>query len=205
MMRKRSYKAFTFVEMLIVMGILIILMVIGIAAGRFTINRANRVAHQNAADQVYQTLQAYYTENRQFPEKNTLDKMLSGTGGGSQDDGVLFEYTEGDFKGGAPATYYYFVQEEAAGVRQAVLVCVTLGGYEDELKRGIYCAGNGFNDDDVKVGSADAGSLSHDFIEEETYESATNDYYDLILKAEGADWNGNGWGKEASGGAGEGT
>ncbi|NLB12299.1 hypothetical protein GX830_02930, partial [Candidatus Dojkabacteria bacterium] len=62
MMTRKSYKAFTFVEMLIVMGILIILMVIGIAAGRYAINRANRVAHQNAADQLYQTLQAYYTE-----------------------------------------------------------------------------------------------------------------------------------------------
>jgi len=100
-MTRKSYKAFTFVEMLIVMGILIILMVIGIAAGRYAINRANRVAHQNAADQIYQTLQAYYTENRQFPEAELLEDMLS-------EGGTLYEYTEGDFNGGAPATYHYF-------------------------------------------------------------------------------------------------
>ena len=196
MMRKRSYKAFTFVEMLIVMGILIILMVIGIAAGRYAINRANRVAHQNAADQIYQTLQAYYTEHRQFPEKEDLDVMLSGTG--SDDDGALFEYTEGDFKGGAPATYHYFVQEEGTGIRQAVLVCVTLGGYGDELKRGIYCSGNGFNDDTVKVGTLTAGSLSHDFFDDKTYENLSDsDYYTEIAELPGADWDGDGWGSGA--------
>ena len=48
-----KYKGFTLVEMLIVMGIIIILMVVGITAGRFAINRANDAAHRNAADQIY--------------------------------------------------------------------------------------------------------------------------------------------------------
>ena len=63
----KKYSGFTLVEMLIVMGIIIILTVVGITAGRFAINRANDVAHRNAADQVYTSLQAYYTDNRRYP------------------------------------------------------------------------------------------------------------------------------------------
>ena len=188
MMTRKSYKAFTFVEMLIVMGILIILMVIGIAAGRYAINRANRVAHQNAADQLYQTLQAYYTENRQFPEAELLEDMLS-------EGGTLYEYTEGDFNGGAPATYHYFAQEGT--VRQAVLVCVTLGGHDDELKRGIYCTGNGFGTADVVIGGTGvtAENLTQDFFDEDTFASG-EDYYDTIIGLTGSDWWGKSWEEE---------
>ena len=190
MMTRKSYKAFTFVEMLIVMGILIILMVIGIAAGRYAINRANRVAHQNAADQLYQTLQAYYTEHRQFPEKDSIQNMLTGSGD-EESDGALYPYTEGDLKGGSPATYTYFTQGGLGGVRQAVLVCVTLGGYDDELGRGIYCTGNGFQDDKVVIGTMNAQGFSTDFVD------VDNEYYDAIKDDEQtSDWNGNGWGKD---------
>lgn len=197
MMTRKSYKAFTFVEMLIVMGILIILMVIGITAGRYAINRANRVAHQNAADQIYQTLQAYYTENRQFPELDLLENMLS-------EEGALFEYSEGDFKGGAPATYHYFAQTGV--IRQAVLVCVTLGGYDDELERGIYCTGNGFGSADVEIGSetVTAAGLTHDFFEEGTFEGeGVTNYYTVIKGLEGSDWDGNAWTTNTGGGGGE--
>ncbi|NLZ24414.1 prepilin-type N-terminal cleavage/methylation domain-containing protein, partial [Candidatus Dojkabacteria bacterium] len=36
----RKYSGFTLIEMLIVMGIIIILMIVGITAARFAINRA---------------------------------------------------------------------------------------------------------------------------------------------------------------------
>ena len=66
-MNKKSYDGFTLIEMLIVMGILIILMVVGVTGGRFAINRANDVAHQNAVKQINEALQAYYTDNRSYP------------------------------------------------------------------------------------------------------------------------------------------
>lgn len=185
-MRVRNYKAFTFVEMLIVMGILIILMVIGIAAGRYAINRANRVAHQNAADQIYQTLQAYYTENRQFPPVEPLNDMLS-------EGGTLFEYTEGDFNGGSPATYHYFAQEEGAVIRQAVLVCLTLGGFNDELERGVYCSGNGFGSSEVQIsGEVTAESLVQSFFDGDTYSTDPN-FYTIISQMEGSNWYGTSW------------
>lgn len=190
-MTRKSYKAFTFVEMLIVMGILIILMVIGIAAGRYAINRANRVAHQNAADQIYQTLQAFYTENRQFPEPALLEDMLS-------EGGALYEYTEGDFNGGAPATYHYFVQHGT--VRQAVLVCVTLGGHGDQLGRGIYCTGNGFGSADVIIGepgsTVTAENLTQDFFDADTFGEGMTNYYNTIIGLTGSDWWGKSWEEE---------
>ena len=66
-MKRATYKAFTLIEMLIVMGILVILMVVGVAAGRFAIDRANQIAHQNGATQLYQALQSHFTDYGRFP------------------------------------------------------------------------------------------------------------------------------------------
>jgi type II secretory pathway pseudopilin PulG len=189
-MKERFYQAFTLVEMLIVMGILIILMVIGVSAGRYAINRANRVAHQNAADQIYQALQAYYTENRQFPEVATVDTMMA-------EDGALHEFMEGEFNGGNPATYHYFVGTGESTLRQSVLVCVTLGGIEDELERGVYCSGNGFRDEELPIGTENASILTQSFFDSETFAGEDTNYYTTITALPGADWNGNDWGVEA--------
>ena len=140
---KRKYSAFTLVEMLIVMGILIILMAVGITAGRFAINRANDVAHQNAADQIYTAMQAYYTDNREFPNPGVPapDGIQGGFGGAMAVGGVLAEYMgDGEFTGGTDATFYYWVDE----LNQSILVCVSKGGIEDETFRGFYCTGNAF-------------------------------------------------------------
>ena len=143
-MKNRKYSAFTLVEMLIVMGILIILMAVGITAGRFAINRANDVAHQNAADKLYVAMQAYYTDNREFPELDSFSEALA-------QDGALNKYmSDGEFTGGTDATFYYW-RSNAGGAGsvaagQAMLVCVSRGGINDETGRGFYCTGNGFGD-----------------------------------------------------------
>ena len=155
-MRKNLYEAFTLVEMLIVMGILIILMAVGITAGRFAINRANTVAHQNAADQIYTALQAYYTDHREFPNATTAytPKSLIGT---STTKGPLFDYLDqGSFNGGSDATYMYFV----GNLNQSVLVCVSLGGESDAKHQGFYCTGNGFNDAQLTVGAGTGASIT---------------------------------------------
>lgn len=179
-MRKNFYEAFTLVEMLIVMGILIILMAIGITAGRFAINRANDVAHQNAVDQIYQGLQAYYTDERAFPEQTTPDLLLST---------VLVDYLdEGAFKGGTEATFFYIAQENT---EQAVLVCVSLRGtFTDNNGRndgGYYCNGNAFG-------------LSEDFpitITEKTFKNGDPDFTTFIaltpITTYSADWDGSAW------------
>lgn len=136
-MLNRSYKGFTLVEMLVVMGILIILMTMGIAAGRFAIQRANRIQHQNAADQLYQGLQAYYADTRNFPDLQSFSSFSAALGTG----GVLEEYIDTKaFDGGGDATFYY--DTDADG--QSVLVCVTYGGIDDVQGLGGYCQGNGF-------------------------------------------------------------
>ncbi|HVX92741.1 MAG TPA: type II secretion system protein [Candidatus Dojkabacteria bacterium] len=133
----KKYSAFTLVEMLVVMGILVILMTMGIAAGRFAIQRANQVQHQNAVDQLYQGLQSYYADNRIYPDQATFVdwKTAMGTGG------ALAKYMDNkSFDGGSDATYFYAV--DATG--QSVLVCTTYGGFNDTNKLGGYCNGNGF-------------------------------------------------------------
>jgi type II secretory pathway pseudopilin PulG len=159
---RKTYKAFTLVEMLIVMGIIIILMAVGIASGRFAIRRANKIEHQNAAEQIYQALQAYYSDYREYPDKGpandeTPQTLITGTT--SEDDDSLAEYID-DFDGGSEASYAYHVDTSG----QEVLICVTYGGEADTNELGIYCTGNAIggslisgapSEKDIDYGSAD--------------------------------------------------
>lgn len=160
---RKNFKAFTLVEMLIVMGIIIILMAVGIASGRYAIRRANAIEHQNAAEQIYQALQSYYADNRQYPDvpgTTPVETLITTT---------LDEYID-DFDGGSQATYYYDVD----GTNQVVLVCVTMGGLLDESELGAYCTGNGIN--------AEAGTLDVDVTQKELAYDATagTEYSDVI-------------------------
>lgn len=134
----RKYSGFTLVEMLIVMGIIIILMAVGITAGRFAINRANDVAHADAADKLFVAVQSYMTDEREYPVLTDLEADLLAPAGQTA-GGQLSPYlTKGEFEGGTDATYYYWTDTKSA------LVCVSKGGPSDEDARGFYCSGNGF-------------------------------------------------------------
>ena len=134
----RKYSGFTLVEMLIVMGIIIILMAVGIAAGRFAIQRANDTEHQNGADQFFIAAQSYLTDEREYPELTEFAGSLEGT---VEPD--LSDYLSlGEFRGGTDTTYYYWTNN----AKDAAVVCVALGGIADEDSRGYYCTGNAFGD-----------------------------------------------------------
>lgn len=188
-MRKTLYEAFTLVEMLIVMGILIILMAVGITAGRFAINRANDVAHQNAADQIYTALQAYYTDHRSFPNGTTA--YTPSTLIGTSEAAPLWEYLDqGSFSGGTDATYIYVVGNND----QSVLVCVSLGGVTDDKFRGYYCTGNGFNDSNLTVGTSTGALITSKTIK---YTTVTTGDYGIIdglsTGSTAADWVSSAW------------
>lgn len=171
-MKRSTYKAFTLIEMLIVMGILVILMVVGVAAGRFAIDRANQIAHQNGATQLYQALQSHFTDYGKFPaglpgnSAPTLHEMTDIKDGSVNSLGKYLDM--GSFKGGSEADYFYFVNT----TKQSVIVCVTLGGYEDISEKGISCVGNGFNDDTLGDGNTAASFV------------ITKEYYDAKLTAD---------------------
>lgn len=169
-MDRKTYKAFTLIEMLIVMGILIILMVIGVAAGRFAINRANDIAHQNGANQIYQALQAYFTDNGKFPSNSGVGQLNTlNIATMVKDVNMLGKYLDmGSFKGGSEADYTYYVN----GNRQAVLVCVTLGGLQDVTRKGLSCVGNGFKDSSMLP--ATMQNLDVDKIEVDSAGGVTN-------------------------------
>lgn len=146
----KKYTAFTLVELLIVMGILIILLVIGVTVGRYAILKAQDATHKDAVRNLYALLLEYKQENGKYPELGTCSsciekEMFAYALGynGSSEDHILKEYAEeeGSFDGGSNATYYYTVDEYD---QQFVLVCVSLGGVDDEMERGFYCTGSGF-------------------------------------------------------------
>ncbi len=162
-------------------------MAVGITAGRFAINRANDVAHQNAVDQIYTGLQAYYTDNREFPAPaETPQGMLSATG-------ALGKYLDnGAFNGGTEATFYY---SASTTDQQVVFICVSLGGLADTKNLGFYCNGNGF------------GSTATDFLpgvaitSKEVKYSATTPSTGYTMLKNGTNfttsiWNGKTWGAE---------
>jgi type II secretory pathway pseudopilin PulG len=148
---KKRLKAFTLVEMLIVMGIIIILMTVGITAGRYAINRANDVAHQNAVDNFYTAVQAYYADHREFPLKDGASGMTTpgfkGLLTDSDKDYYIGEYMEeGAFDGGTEATYYYAVDD----LGQEVMICVSLFGTNENGRAGdFYCNGNSFGSTEI--------------------------------------------------------
>jgi type II secretory pathway pseudopilin PulG len=145
---KKRYTAFTLVEMLIVMGIIIILMAIGIASGRFAIQRANKIEHQNAAKQIYQGLQSYYTEHREFPPLYLPDGTPNHPSILLESYDFLDEFID-DFQGGSEASYGYLVDDTG----QLALICVTYGGMQDQNMQGLFCTGNAIGGE-MKIGGA---------------------------------------------------
>jgi len=146
------YKAFTLLEVLLVMGILIILMAIGIAVGRYAIARADRIQHQDAAEQLFSSLVKYKLDNKEYPRlgncANCIQEQFFAEALGFKGTmPVLKEYFEKDvFDGGTDATYYYYVEPFSA---QFVVVCVSLGGIDDENNKGHYCTGDGIGNQPV--------------------------------------------------------
>jgi len=143
-MKKSLYGGFTLIEMVVVMGILILLMAIGIGAGRLALNNAADTAHQASVKQIYEAAMAYYSTKGSFPS------LLTGTGcttsGAStlpclvtNSAGPLFPYIE-SFDGGNDTTYYYMTDTN----EQYVLICALIGGQDTANARGAVCEGNGF-------------------------------------------------------------
>lgn len=145
----KRYTAFTLVELLMVMGILIILLVIGVTIGRYAILKSQDTHHKDAVRELYTTLLKYKQDNGKYPELGTCEgcierEMFAYSLGynGAPSDHILKVYMEeeGGFDGGSNATYYYLTDEYD---QQFVLICVSLGGIDDESERGFYCHGSG--------------------------------------------------------------
>ncbi len=197
----KKYSGFTLVEMLIVMGIIIILTVVGITAGRFAINRANDVAHRNAVDQVYTSLQAYYTDEREYPINGIGISNCVGTicslkelVGDQDDTGLLVPYIDANsFDGGTTASYFYGVGGD--GDNQAVLICVTLRGPSednyDHPDGAVYCAGNGIGavDPAIQFENGNSGPIP---IAEMTYKDYNGNPAWAVFQSGGSEWD-NGW------------
>ncbi len=160
-----KYKGFTLVEVLIVMGILIILMAVGVTLGRFAIERANKINHQDTVDQLYTALVKYKVENGEYPRLGTCGSCIQeqffaeALGFKGTNDLLKPYYEEGTFDGGTDATYYYYVDPSNA---QFAIVCVALGGIDDEENKGHYCTGDGIGTQPVgsPLKVKDAGSVA---------------------------------------------
>ena len=145
----KRYKAFTLVEMLIVMGILIVLLAVGVLVARYAIQKAQDVKHKDAVRTLYSSLVKYKNINGKYPgigsctgciEREFFAYSLGYNG--TENNYILKEYADEDgiFDGGSEATYYYDVDDID---QQFVVVCVSLGGIDDEGERGFYCVGDG--------------------------------------------------------------
>jgi type II secretory pathway pseudopilin PulG len=137
----KKTKAFTLIEVLIVMGILIILIGLSVAVGRWAIRRSNEIQHRSAAQQLEKALLRYKNENKYVPKRNQGGRdFFAEALGYSGTDPMLKEYLEViPFDGGTDATYYYATDD----LGQYFVVCVSFGGLNDENHRGYYCTGTG--------------------------------------------------------------
>lgn len=128
--------AFTLVEMLLVMAVLIILMGIGVMGGRMIINRANEIKNRDSLGQLNKAALQYYGDNGGvFPSLATPDEVIS--------TGELSTYLE-ELSFGSDSTVYYFVSED----RTKFLFCSTTNGFYDANDDvGVLCEGSGFGVD----------------------------------------------------------
>lgn len=147
-----KYKAFTLIEVLIVMGILVILISIGVGVGRYAIARADRIYHQDMADKLFTALVKYKLENGVYPGIGSCstcidEQFFAEALGYKGSNAVLKPYIEDTaFDGGTDASYYYHVDPVSG---QFVIVCVSLGGIDDESGQGHYCTGDGIGHEPV--------------------------------------------------------
>jgi prepilin-type N-terminal cleavage/methylation domain-containing protein len=166
-----KYKGFTLIEVLIVMGILLILIAIGIGVGRYAIARADRVYHQDMADKLFEALVKYKLDYGEYPKIGICatcieEQFFAEALGYKGVNYVLKPYIEdGTFDGGTDASYYYHVDPASA---QFVIVCVSLGGVDDENENGHYCTGDGIGtepaENPLKVkeaGSVESGDVEN--------------------------------------------
>ncbi|MCB9790677.1 type II secretion system protein [Candidatus Nomurabacteria bacterium] len=137
MNKKKLYKGFTLVELLIVMGIIAVLAVLGVAVARFAIQRANNIQHSDAVDELGNAMQLYYGDKREYPTVAEFTDFETALGA----SGVMGQYID-TFDAGGTATYYYFVTSD----QQKYLLCVSYGGSDDVGNQGGGCSGNGFGD-----------------------------------------------------------
>jgi hypothetical protein len=132
------------------MGILIILISVGIMVGRWAIRRANKLDHMNAARKLETALLAFKNENKFVPKVGNCSpindpvcyesELFSEILGFKTTPDYLSEYLEEKpFNGGTDATYYYTSDSQG----QFFIVCVSLGGEDDENNWGFYCTGTG--------------------------------------------------------------
>jgi type II secretory pathway pseudopilin PulG len=147
---REKYKAFTLLELILVMGILVLLITVGISVGRYATRRAQISHHKDAARTLYTYLLKYKQDYGKYPElggeclscisREMFAYSLGQNGRAEQHILVPYMEDEGEFDGGANATYYYATDSYD---QQFVLVCVSLGGVRDENERGFFCTGSG--------------------------------------------------------------
>ena len=136
-----------------------------------------RQEHENAAEQIYQALQAYYTDNREYPCKASACTVASLLEAG----GDLDPYID-DFDGGSEASYTYRVN--TTGAAQECVVCVTYGGDGDGNQLGMYCTGNAIGMDSTEFGVTVPSTKDMEY--------CSTDYQlgeDLFIATWSSDWN----------------
>lgn len=143
-MNKKNYKGFTLIEMVVVVIIIIILSAAGVIGTRSLISNANKAVHKNAVKNLYQAATAYYGEKGEFPAQQKVGTLLRTPVSG----GGISDFAEG-FDGGADTDYLYAVSSD----QQHVLICASLGGYDDDQEQGYVCDGNGLANPDVAGGN----------------------------------------------------
>ena len=150
-----------------------------------TNRQSQDIKHQDAARNLYSALVKYKLDHKAYPMLGNCsgcieDEFFSYALGfnGTQDQHILLEYLEEEsgFDGGTDATYYYAVDQYD---EQFVLVCVSLGGIDDEKEKGFYCIGDGLGylPEDSSINDQEIGSQE------------SGDSYAIIVKGmDDSDW-----------------
>ncbi len=105
---KKQYNAFTLIELLIVMAVIVILMGIGLLGGRFVIKRAHKTEHQAILADLVKATESYNLDNAGYPEVgpghyDTFSALMA-----DYENAKYLDHPFDDTHGQA-ATFYYVV------------------------------------------------------------------------------------------------
>jgi len=152
-MKKREYKGFTLVEMVVVMGVLIILMGVGIVGTRAYLDNANATKIRSTVSEIYKASASWKQTHGTYPiPRSTKTRTDSGAQVTAlsqlftQNTLLKSYFPNGLDLGSAPYTFMYMTDTSG----NYVLICAALGGnlsstdVTNVLSKGIYCDGDGF-------------------------------------------------------------
>jgi prepilin-type N-terminal cleavage/methylation domain-containing protein len=143
MSKPKDMRAFTLVELLVVMAILAVLIALSIAGIGYALRRSRNTARHAATENMIISLEAYYTDYASYPSEQSLAAIF----GPAEEEGdfILKEYSESTWD--APPSSVFYYKDDGRTDPQLYTVCVNQEVWNETVEYEWICQGTGVGSD----------------------------------------------------------